>query len=245
MRLSARARLRRGPPRAGAVFMTARSRNRSHSSHGAYFLDGVGGWEDAFPGMNRRDCSALTWVEAIVALGIVCVLAAMIFPRIVMAHARSPASETLVRMRHLHLATQTMALDGATTGETNLNWPGNTGGTYSNWMTNLVPAYLSTNDLRMLMSAPQVSVPRSHLPAMKETAFLVYAVRNEDSTNSVFLTTANFTNTPAGGMSLNSRTKPYGNRNFVVMRRGGNGDILQPKDAGNPARVGSFAPLCR
>lgn len=197
---------------------------------------------------HRELCSGesgLTWVEVIVALIIVGALAALALPRITTAFEHPASPQTLSNMRQLYLATQVMAQDGTSTGETNLNWPGNTGGSYSNWMIGLVPAYLSTNDFCKLMSAPQVSVPNSHLPAMRDTALLVYAVRSEGDTNAVFLTTANFTNSPAGGASLNPQAKPYGNKLFVVFRRGGEGAILLKNQATNTNLIGGFAPLCQ
>ncbi|CAN5712794.1 hypothetical protein BH09VER1_BH09VER1_44520 [soil metagenome] len=75
-----------------------------------------------------------------------------------------PGLQALSCMKQLQLATQQMAMDGATNGKTDLGWPGNTGGTFTNWEQQLVPEYLWTNDLCKLLSVPGHIVPPGSLP---------------------------------------------------------------------------------
>jgi len=148
-------------------------------------------------------------------------------------------------MKQLHIATETMVVDGVLKGNPNLNWPGDTGGTFTNWVAQLVPAYLSTIDLHKLLSGPGIVAPER--PTMSESAILVYAVSEESPSNTVFLTTANFTNTPTGGVPPERSAKPYSDKGFVVMRKGGEGAIFNTKQAGpaNAHLIGAFAPLCQ
>ena len=160
--------------------------------------------------------------------------------------SNSPYAQVLSNMKQLHLATQQMALDGVTAGDSNLGWPGDTGGSFSNWTTALVEkGYLGTNDLCKLLSAPGKVVRPGRIPTdMKDSAVLVYAVKKDFPTNAVFLTTANFTYTPQGGV-LDAKTRLFGNRIFVVFRKGGDGGLYLSKFVGDTNRIGSYVPLCR
>lgn len=155
-------------------------------------------------------------------------------------------TQTLSNMKQLHLATQSMELDGITTGNTNFGWPGDTGGTFTNWSRLIVPAYLGTNDFCKLLSAPGVVVPVGKMPtSMSQGAVLVYAVSGSSSGGAVFLTTANFTNGPQGGKPLKESAKPYGDKGLVVFRKGGDGTILLKNQATNTNLVGEYAPLLK
>ena len=139
-----------------------------------------------------------------------------------------------------------MALDGMTTGDTNLGWPGDTGGTFSNWANRLTTEnYLTTNDFRKLMSASGVIPHSQGIPPQKECALLVYAVSSNSPDAAVFLTSANFTNTTEGGQPLRKDAKPYGDKGFVVFRKGGDGAMLLPKQAGHTNLIGDYVPLLK
>ena len=189
--------------------------------------------------------SAFTLTEIIVVLVIVIVIFLMARPQIHVGLTRGQMTQVLSNMKQLHLATQQMALDGKPTKDTNLGWPGDTGGTFSNWTKLLVPDYLTTNDLCKLLSAAGKVVPLGTVPTIQDTAVRVYDVSKNSDSHTVFLTTANFTNTPAGGLPLESSAKPYGNKGFVVFRQGGDGAILLPKQTGDTNIIGTYAPLLR
>lgn len=193
---------------------------------------------------NRE--SALTLLEVFVALVIIGVLVAMALPAIAAGSCNRMPTQALSNMRQLHDATRAMAADGDVVGNPNLDWPGNTGGTFTNWAAQLVPGYLTTNDFCKLVSGPGKNVKIGALPVtMNETAIRLYAVTKKDSDRTVFLSSANFTNSPAGGGPLNSKAKPFGNNCAVVFRKGGEGAVLMRSQAGQPDAVGEYAPLCR
>ncbi len=137
-----------------------------------------------------------------------------------------------------------MVLDGDTTGDTNLVWPGDAGGSFSRWAQTLVPAYLSSNDFRKLLSGPGKIVRSNQIPSMENSAVLVYAVSSNSPANTVFLTSANFTNSPGLHPPLNPTAKPYGDAGFVVFRKDGDGAILLKRQVNATNLIGSFAPLC-
>lgn len=86
---------------------------------------------------------------------------------------------------------------------------------------------------------------RAESLAQSNTGLRVYSVSSNYPALSVFLTTANFTNSATGGNALDPKTKPYGDKGFVVFRKDGSGAILQPKQAGQTNVVEAFVPLCK
>jgi prepilin-type N-terminal cleavage/methylation domain-containing protein len=197
--------------------------------------------------MSPRRNAAFTWVELLVCLAIAGILIALALPPTGGSGlTKGQMTQALSNLRQLHLATQTMVLDGETTKDTNLGWPGDTGGTFTNWVRQLVPAYLSTNDFCKLLSAPGVIVPAGKIPeTMSGGAVRVYAVSTNSPDTTVFLTSANFTNTPAGGTPLDKNSKPYGDKGFVVFRKGGDGAILLARQVGATNIIGSYVPLLK
>ena len=157
----------------------------------------------------------------------------------------SPMRYTLSNMRQLQLVTQAMAEDGITNGNTNMGWPGDTGGSFSHWATMLVQEnYLSTNDLCKMLSGPGRVIPSHQIPTANTNATLVYAVGRDTAENTVFLSTANFTNSPAGGSKLLANAKPFGDKAFAVLRKDGEGNIVLGKQVGQTNLIGGYVPLC-
>lgn len=180
--------------------------------------------------MKKSRSLAFTLIELLVVISIIGILAALALPAITGALVRGQMTQTLSNMKQLHLGTQQMALDASTTGDTNLGWPGDTGATWAAWSTNLVPSYLGTNDFAKMISAPGVVAPAGTAPnSQTKSAVIVYSVTENSSGTEVFLTSANFTNTTTGQASLSKTAKPFGDKGFVVFRKGGDGAILLPR----------------
>lgn len=136
-----------------------------------------------------------------------------------------------------------MVLDGELAGDRSLGWPGDTGGTFTNWVRQLVPAYLSQSDFCKLLSAPGSSVSYASFPTnVSRGPLVVYAVSSNSPPETVLFSSANFTNSPTGGAPLLKSAKPFGTRGFVVFRKGGDGAVLMSKDVGNTNRIGAFVP---
>lgn len=178
--------------------------------------------------------SGFTLIELLVVISIIAILASLALPAITGAMVRGQMTQTLSNMKQLHLASQQMALDATTTGDTNLGWPGDVGGTWSAWATNIVGGnYMSANDFKKMISAPGV-IPTSTNPATPgKSAVVVYSVAENSEGGTVFLSSANFTNSSSGGNTLLADAKPYGNKGFVVYRKAGDGSILQARQTGS------------
>ena len=178
--------------------------------------------------------SGFTLIELLVVISIIAILASLALPAITGALVRGQMTQTLSNMKQLHLATQQMALDATTTGDTNLGWPGDTGGTWKGWATNMVNGnYMTTNDFKKMISAPGV-VPTGTTPdAPGKSASVLYQVGESSETATVLFSTANFTNTSSGGTAPVATAKPYGNKGIVIYRKGGDGAILQSRQTGS------------
>ena len=90
-----------------------------------------------------------------------------------------------------------------------------------------------------------MQVPLNRIPAAKESAVLVYAVRNDSPAETVFLTSANVTNSENDGVVIRKSAKPFGDKGFVVFRKGGEGAVVLPKQFGMTNVIGHFVPLCK
>lgn len=193
---------------------------------------------------NRVGISLAEVLVALVVLFVLWVVGGyVLFPR---QDGNAPSGkmvQTLSNMQQLYFATRQMEIDRNVSGKTNIGWIGDTGGSFSNWTTQLVrERYMTTNDLCKLLSVPGMVVPPGKIPTTNDTGILVYAVSANSPDAAIFLSTANFINTPDGGI-LNTKAKPFGAKGFVVFTKGGEGDILQPRKRepyGDPESVTVF-----
>lgn len=196
--------------------------------------------------MKRLGSSAFTLIELLVVISIIGLLAALALPAIGSALAKAQMTQTLSNARQLHMATQQMALDGSTTGDSSLTWPGdNEGATWNGWATALVPTdgvggYLQQSDFTKLISAPSVVVPPTDQPGSpSKSALLVYKVTEQSPGNTVFISTANFDYSGGTGKALNESSAPYGTKGFVVFRKAGDGSVLQARQYNQTNLIGS------
>ena len=215
-------------------------------NHHAFTVDQRLPNADNAQSMNRRNESGLTLTEVLVIISIILIVCALAMPSVSITLGRAQMTVSLSNMKGLHFVTLQMAHDRIVKGDSNLGWPGDTGGTFTNWTGQLLKGgYLTTNDLSKLLSAPGRIIPLGQIPVTNNTAVLVYAVSTNSDASTVFLSSANFTNTPTGGDPLSKMATPYGDRAFVVFRKDGCGTVLLGRQVGKTNLIGAFVPLCR
>ncbi len=184
-----------------------------------------------------------TLIELLVVVAIMALLTSLALPNILRALTKGQMTQTLSNGRQLYLATQSMAMDTATAGSTSGGWPGDMATpSFSAWATALCSGYTSTNEFCKLVSAPGVQV--NTMPTMsRDTAFKVYPLQENSSSDAIFLITRNATIHGTGSdttITLDPAIKPYGNQGCVIIHRGGDGVILSPQQLTNSRVIGSI-----
>jgi len=191
--------------------------------------------------MKIRSQSAFTLIEMLVVISIIAVLAAFAVPALTSALTKGQMTGTLNNGRQLYLAAQQMALDGAANSDPTLVWPGDdltnivTVTDYANRL--IANDYLKPGDLQKLLNAPgtnaTVTVTAAGPPPVIQLggtipAFKIFRVTDAASANVVFLETNNYTySTTLQGVTA----APFGDKGFIVQRRGGDASILRKNNA--------------
>jgi len=176
----------------------------------------------------------------LVVISIIAVLAAFAVPALTSALTKGQMTGTLNNGRQIYLAGQQMALDGAANSDPNLCWPGDDPAiaTVTDYCNRLFANdYLKPGDLQKLLNAPgtnaTVTVTAPGPPPVIALggaipAFKVFRVTDAASANVVFLETNNYTyNATLQGVT----TAPFGDKGFIVQRRGGDASILRKNNA--------------
>jgi prepilin-type N-terminal cleavage/methylation domain-containing protein len=195
--------------------------------------------------MKKNTPFGFTLIEMLVVISIIVVLAAFAGPALFNALAKGQMTASLNNARQLYLAGQQMALDGATNSDPTRAWPGDLNDTASGsgatpittlqqYVTKLVQGdYLKPGDAQKLLSAPgatctaTVDAGTNAVTLSGKSALKVYKVKETDSTNTIFAVTANYTYNSA----LDGAAAPYGDKGFVVQRKGGDASVLKKNNA--------------
>lgn len=146
-----------------------------------------------------------------------------------------------------------MAIDGITNKDPSLGWPGDlkakghiaTLGDYANVLVR--GGYLKPGDLK-IFSGPGFKPYKGTLssgsngvliPAFKDenSAFKVYLVKESDSANTLFLASKNYTyKSPVN----DSSAQPFGDKVFVVLRKGGDASVLKKRQSQSLNLIGQL-----
>ena len=191
---------------------------------------------------HKQSLQAFTLIELLVVISIIAILASLAVPAVTGALTRGQLTGSLNNARQLQLATQTMALDAFTSGE-GAGWPGDNDEGWDTFCQNLVDGkYLTEADLRKIASAPGVQIQPNEFPPSK-SGLQVYAVRENDASDSIFVSTYNWT----GFQELSADAVPFGDKGFVIFRKGGDGNVYQARQAtseslGNATLADGIAP---
>src|SRR5260370_36160783 len=190
--------------------------------------------------MKRKTSSAFTLIELLVVIAIIAVLASFAVPAITSALTKGQLVGTVNNARQFYLAGYQMALDGNTNADINYNWPGDytpAVTTLSAYSSRLVTnQYLKTGDLAKLLSGPGAIVGATSTTDAAGTTTVVltgtpglkvYRILDGDSANTILAISANYTYNTA----LPTATSPFGDKGFVVIRKGGDCLSLRKNNA--------------
>lgn len=190
--------------------------------------------------VKRSPTQAMTLTEVLIIVALLVLLAVVLLPPTSGEGLRGHMTRQVSNMKQLHLATQQMALDGITTGDTNLpGWTcrGTTPITFQEWTNLLIKGnYLSATDLKKLLSASYSKegwFGRQNV--MITNAVVAFAVAEDDPGNTLFLASVNWQGLAALGLI----PAMYPTNGFVVFRKGGDGAMLQPRQAATTNLIGS------
>jgi type IV pilus assembly protein PilA len=193
--------------------------------------------------MNTRTSSdGFTLIELLVVIAIIATIAAFAVPALTSALTKGQMTGTMNNARQLYLAGYQMALDGSSNSDPTLTWPGddqNAALDLKTYCAKLIKNdYLKPGDLTKLLSAPgsactvtatgpDASGDYTVTYAAGTPALKVYKVKDADAANTIFTATKNYTYDTA----LTSATSPFGDKGFVVVRKGGDASILRKNNA--------------
>jgi type II secretory pathway pseudopilin PulG len=177
-----------------------------------------------------------------VVISIIALLAALAIPAITGGLTRAQLTQALNNARQIYIAAQTMALDSVTDNDPNLGWPGTlltSGSSVQNvadYVSRLVNYdYLKEGDLKVFACAGVPAAFRlQDFNGGTNCAFKIYAVTEQDSGTAVLLATKNYTYNSA----LDATLTPFGEKGFVIFRKGGDGSILKRQQAKTIQLVG-------
>ncbi|HEY5792715.1 MAG TPA: type II secretion system protein, partial [Chthoniobacterales bacterium] len=181
------------------------------------------GKEDIYP-MKPRKLSAFTLIELLVVISIIAILASLAIPAVTGALTRGQMTQTLNNARQMTLATQQMSLDSFTAGS-GPAWTTQNGTDFSTlqeFIDNLVNNnYLTANDIKKLLAGPGVTAvtvsTTNATVAPASSAFSFFQTSESTPNERAFLVTKNWA---SSALTTNA---PYGNKGFVVFRKGGDG----------------------
>ena len=207
----------------------------------------------------RRSPEGFTLIELLVVISIIAVLASLAVPAVTSALVKGQLAQAMSNARQIHMAAMSMAIDGATNSDPALAWPGDlkestdAGAavtTIAGYVTRLAGYdYLKPGDLKIFstagitaysggtLSGSGTSATLSNNFTDANCAYKVYLVHDSDSSNTVFLATKNYTYNEDFS-EADTVKKPFSDKGFAVIRKGGDAAILKKQQAKNLNLVG-------
>jgi prepilin-type N-terminal cleavage/methylation domain-containing protein len=185
--------------------------------------------------INKTSSSAFTLIELLVVIAIIAILAALAVPALTSALAKAQMSGTMNNARQLYLAQFQMSNDGAATGDASLAWPAEmtpVPGTLAAYCDVLVSkGYLKVGDLGKLLSAPGATCTAAAgtpITLGGTSALKVYPVNDAAPATAIFAVSSNYIYDTA---PIVATAVPYGQKGFIVMRKGGDGAVFKSGQA--------------
>ena len=188
-----------------------------------------------------------TLIELLVVIAIIAILAALAVPQIAAALTRGQLTQSVSNGRQIFISCLNMANDYAVNQDTHLGWPGDLAvattepvSNISDFAARLVKYdYVKQADLGKIFSAPGVKAyTGTGTFASENSAYKIYLVTETDVSNVLFCATKNFT----FGNGLDATAKPYGEKGFIIVRKGGDATSFSSKQQALDKNLMGFMP---
>ncbi len=182
---------------------------------------------------HRTSSAAFTLIELLVVISIIAILAALAVPALTQALTKGQMTGTMNNARQLYLAGFQMATDGTTNSNPEFSWPGDDEDVKSlaDYCDKLVKNdYLKHGDLQKILNAPGANCTVSasgDVTLDGKSGIKVYPVQEVDGSNTIFATSANYDYNKA----LDPKVPPFGDKGFVVIRKGGDASVYRKNEA--------------
>ncbi|MDD5350382.1 MAG: type II secretion system protein [Chthoniobacteraceae bacterium] len=207
-----------------------------------------------------RPPKGFTLIELLVVISIIAVLASLAVPAVTGALVKGQLIQAVNNVRQIHMATMSMSTDGAANSDSSLGWPGDLKdnsqiATLPAFVTRLaVYDYLKPGDLKVFSAAGVNAYTSGTLsgsgtsatlnPSFNtysasnaNSAYKVHCVRDTDPSTTVFLSTKNYTYNTA---ITDTTIKPFGDKGFVICRKGGDASYYKSQQAQSINLIGSI-----
>ncbi len=186
--------------------------------------------------MRQARRQSFTLVELLFVITIIGIIASLAFPAMGNVMNKANMMKAVANGKQVCLAAQSAAFDANNTGTINYGWPADVGsfGTAHNYFILLsTNDYLKVTDLKIL-AVPGIPAYPGANPAEPTSRFVAYGLGNvgeNDDGSAIFLYTKNWKPTRTSGAPLSPNDKPFGDKGFVVIHKGGDGISLSKKEA--------------
>ena len=187
--------------------------------------------------------TAFTLVELLVVISIIAILASLALPAITGALVKSQMSQALSNARQIHTAQINLTGDAASTGDSNMGWPGdlsNSVTTMQNYADLLIKYdYLKAQDVAKVFTCAgmnAISGTTNTVTINKQNcAFSIFKIKDDDAGVSVFINTQNY---ETFGTAPLPDAKPFGDKGFVLLHKAGDGAVYKNAQATNTNILG-------
>ena len=177
-------------------------------------------------------------VEILVVITIIGILMAILLPAAAGALDRAKLQGACANASGIVKLCNLIQVDEVGSGDpTAYSWPGTNAANRLSWY-GCLPSYSSTNDLIKLFTAGSVIVSSYSTNAgsagPNTNAFLIYQVTTDSPSDTILMTTANWTATTNGvQQALTANGRPFGVKGAVVVKKGGSAQVLTPRQVTN------------